>query len=139
MKHQEVKARRAGDIEAAAAWAAHKQAVEDAIWAGNNAALDYLQEQAGYSRVGHHGGGAGRFIDAHDWTVASFFQHTSRGPTIRSCTSTTRILWRVLGADGAVAHAGLASRLYLHRPAAGAIADADHVRTRRRAACTCWR
>jgi conjugative relaxase-like TrwC/TraI family protein len=75
---QEVKARAAGDEEAATAWGAHRQAVEDAIWAGNNAALDYLSEKAGYSRVGHHGGAAGRFVDAHDWIVASFFQHTSR-------------------------------------------------------------
>ena len=58
---QEVKARKAGDHDAAEAWAAHRQAVEDAIWAGNNAALDYLAEHAGYSRVGHHGGAAGRF------------------------------------------------------------------------------
>ncbi len=59
---------------------AHRQAVEDAIWAGNNAALDYLPEHAGYSRVGHHGGAAGRFIDAHNWTIASFFQHDSPQP-----------------------------------------------------------
>ena len=41
------------------AWAALRQAVEDAIWAGNNAGLAYLAEHAGYSRVGHHGGAAG--------------------------------------------------------------------------------
>ena len=35
-------------------------------------------EHAGYSRVGHHGGAAGRYVDAHDWVVASFFQHDSR-------------------------------------------------------------
>ncbi|HEY9473793.1 MAG TPA: MobF family relaxase, partial [Mycobacteriales bacterium] len=29
-------------------------------------------------RVGHHGGTAGRFVDAHDWTYASFFQHDNR-------------------------------------------------------------
>jgi conjugative relaxase-like TrwC/TraI family protein len=75
---QEVKARAAGDVEAAEAWAAHRQAVEDAIWAGNRAAVDYLAEHAGYSRVGHHGGAAGRFTDAHDWVIASFFQHDNR-------------------------------------------------------------
>jgi hypothetical protein len=32
---QEVKARTAGFVEAAEAWAAHKQAVEEAICAGN--------------------------------------------------------------------------------------------------------
>jgi conjugative relaxase-like TrwC/TraI family protein len=75
---QEVEARRRGDTDAAQAWAAHKQAVEDAIWAGNHAALDYLTDKAGYCRVGHHGGAAGRYSDAHDWTIASFFQHDSR-------------------------------------------------------------
>jgi hypothetical protein len=70
---QEVNARTGSDQAAAAAWAAHRVAVEEAIWAGNRAALDYLAEHAGYSRIGHHGGAAGRFIDAHQWTVASFF------------------------------------------------------------------
>jgi conjugative relaxase-like TrwC/TraI family protein len=118
---QEVKACRAGDAEAAVAWAAHRKAVEDAIWAGNNSALDYLQERAGYSRVGHHGGAAGRFIDAHDWTVASFFQHTSRtnDPQLHIHNA---LAWRSQGADGQ--WRTLDSRsLYLHRPAAGAIAD----------------
>jgi conjugative relaxase-like TrwC/TraI family protein len=96
---QEVKARRAGDEEAAAAWGAHRQAVEEAIWAGNKAALDYLAEKGGYSRVGHHGGAAGRFIDAHDWVIASFFQHTSRSndPQLHIHNA---ILNRVLGTDG---------------------------------------
>jgi conjugative relaxase-like TrwC/TraI family protein len=118
---QEVKARTAGDLEAAAAWATHRTAVEDAIWAGNNAALDYLQEHAGFSRVGHHGGGAGRFIDAHEWTVASFFQHTSRtnDPQLHIHDA---VFWRSQGTDGQ--WRTLDSRsLYLHRPAAGAIAD----------------
>ncbi|MDD7967789.1 MobF family relaxase [Actinomycetospora lemnae] len=75
---EEVKARNGGDEEAAAAWSEYRQAVEDAIWAGNNAALSYLQDKAGYARVGHHGGAAGRWIDAHGWVVASFFQHDSR-------------------------------------------------------------
>jgi conjugative relaxase-like TrwC/TraI family protein len=118
---QEVKARRAGDELGAAAWAAHRKAVEDAIWAGNNSAVDYLQEHAGYSRVGHHGGAAGRFIDAHEWTVASFFQHTSRtnDPQLHIHNA---LAWRSEGADGR--WRTLDSRsLYLHRPAAGAMAD----------------
>ena len=118
---QEVKAHAAGDEEAAAAWAAHKQAVEDAIWAGNQGGLDYLAEHAGYSRVGHHGGAAGRFIDGHDWIVASFFQHTSRDndPQLHVHNG---ILWRVQGPDGE--WRTLDSKcLYLHRPAAGAAAE----------------
>src|SRR5689334_14840925 len=75
---QEVGARQVGDGETAQAWAAFREAVEEAIWAGNNAGLAYLAEHAGYSRVGHHGGAAGRWVDAHDWVVASFFQHDSR-------------------------------------------------------------
>lgn len=75
---REVAARQAGDEATAAAWGEFRQAVEDAIWAGNNAALAYLQDKAGYSRVGHHGGAAGRWVDAHAFTVASFFQHDSR-------------------------------------------------------------
>ena len=120
-EHQEVQARTAGDTETAAAWAAHKQAVEDAIWAGNNAALDFLQDKAGYSRVGHHGGGAGRFIDAHEWIVASFFQHTSRedDPHLHIHDA---ILWRVQGADG-VWRTPDSKGLTVHRPAAGAIAE----------------
>ncbi len=77
-EHEQIQAQRAGDNEGAEAWGALKKAVEDAIWAGNNAALRYLATHAGYSRVGHHGGAGGRWIDAHDWTVASFFQHDSR-------------------------------------------------------------
>jgi AAA domain/TrwC relaxase len=85
---------------AEASWATHRTAVEDAIWAGNRATLDYLAEHAGYSRTGHHGGAAGRFIDAHDWTVASFFQHDSRDhdPQLHIHNA---ILNRVEGSDGA--------------------------------------
>jgi conjugative relaxase-like TrwC/TraI family protein len=118
---QEVKVRTAGDAEGATAWAAHKQAVEDAIWAGNNAALDYLAEHAGYSRVGHHGGSAGRFTDAHDLTVASFFQHTSRtdDPQLHIHNATFA---RVQGNDG-VWRTLDGRSLYLHRPAAGAVGE----------------
>src|SRR5215469_12317614 len=118
---QEVKARTVGDPEVATAWAAHKQAVEDAIWAGNNAALDYLAEHAGYSRVGHHGGSAGRFIDAHDLTVASFFKHTSRtdDPQLHIHNATFA---RAQGSDG-VWRTLDGRSLYLHRPAAGAVGE----------------
>jgi hypothetical protein len=71
-ERQMVEAERAGDLESAAAWRSHRDAVEAALWAGNAAALGYLQEEAGYSRVGHHGGAAGRYIDAHGWVATSF-------------------------------------------------------------------
>lgn len=96
---EEVKARAAGDAEAAAAWGEYRRAVEDAIWAGNNAGLAYMQDHAGYTRVGHHGGAAGRWADAHEWVVASFFQHDSRDhdPQLHIHNG---ILNRVEGPDG---------------------------------------
>jgi hypothetical protein len=92
--------REVAEAEAAeAAWAEHRRAVEDAIWAGNHAALDYLADKAGYARVGHHGGAAGRWVDAHDWTIASFFQHESRNhdPQLHIHNA---ILNRVQSSDG---------------------------------------
>ena len=118
---QEVAARKAGDLEAAAMWAEHRTAVEDAVWAGNNAMLDYLQDKAGYSRIGHHGGADGRFIDAHDWTVASFFQHDSRNhdPHLHIHNTT---LNRVECVDGECRT--LDSRgIHRWRPAAAAVAE----------------
>jgi hypothetical protein len=118
---EEVKARAVGDLEKAQAWAAHKRGLEDAIWAGNNGGLDYLAAKAGYSRVGHHGGAAGRYVDGHDWITASFFQHTSRdndpqlhihNPTV-SRVQAPDGKWRTL--DGRA--------LYLRRPGAGAVAE----------------
>jgi hypothetical protein len=118
---QEVKARKAGDPEAEAAWAAHRLAIEDAIWAGNDAALDYLAEHAGYSRIGHHGGAAGRFVDAHELIVASFFQHDSRNhdPQLHIHNAT---LNRVKGPDG-VWRTIDGRSFYLNRPAAAAVAE----------------
>ncbi|GAA4978200.1 MobF family relaxase [Pseudonocardia tropica] len=96
---REVAARQAGDEATAAAWGEFRQAVEDAIWAGNNAALAYLEDKAGYARVGHHGGAAGRWVDAHAFTVASFFQHDSRDrdPQLHIHNA---ILNRIQGPDG---------------------------------------
>ncbi|MDN5855331.1 MAG: relaxase domain-containing protein, partial [Actinomycetia bacterium] len=114
-------ARAAGDEEAAAAWEAHAKAVEDAVMAGATAAIDYLQEQAGYSRVGHHGGGAGRWIDAHEFVVAQFLQHDSRDkdPQLHVHQG---ILNRVRCADGT--WRTLDSRaIHTLRAAAGAIAE----------------
>jgi hypothetical protein len=59
--------------------------VWEAIMAGNAAALEYLQDEAGLTRTGYHRGtGAettaelGRWEHARDWVIGSFRQHTSR-------------------------------------------------------------
>ena len=92
-------ARRAGEHRAADAWAAHQRAVEDAVMAGARASIDYLARHAGYSRVGHHGGGGGRWTDAHNLVVAQFLQHDSRDhdPQLHVHQA---ILNRALCADG---------------------------------------
>ena len=78
-----VRAEASGDPAAAAYW---RKAAAD-VWAciqeGNQAALDYLQREAGYTRSGYHGrqvGGvtSGRWEDARAFIVGSFPQHTSR-------------------------------------------------------------
>ncbi len=118
---QEVAARRAGDLETAEAWAQFRQAVEDAIWAGNNAGLAYMAEHAGYTRVGRHGGPAGRWADAHEWIVASFFQHDSRehDPHLHIHNA---LLNRVQGPDG-VWRTIDSKALYKFRPAGAAVCE----------------
>ncbi|GAA4536657.1 MobF family relaxase [Pseudonocardia xishanensis] len=118
---EQVKGRAAGDEATAQAWGEFRAAVEDSIWAGNNAALTYLSEKAGYSRVGHHGGAAGRFVDAHDWTVASFFQHDSRDhdPQLHIHNA---VLNRVQGPDGAWRTVD-SRAMHKWRAAAGAVAE----------------
>lgn len=120
-ERQAVDAERAGDAEIAAAWTAHKGAVEAAVLAGNAAMLDYLQDAAGYSRVGHHGGNAGRYVDAHDWVVASFLQHDSRDhdPQLHVHNA---ILNRVQCPDGEWRTVD-SRAIHAYRPAAGALAE----------------
>jgi len=117
----EVKARNGGDLVAAEAWGAHRQAAEDAIWAGNNAMLDFMADKAGYARVGHHGGAAGRYTDAHGWTVASFFQHDSRDhdPQLHIHNA---CLNRVQGPDG-VWRTLDGRSVYAYRGAGAAVAE----------------
>ena len=118
---KETAARTAGDEAAAQAWGQFRSAVEDAIWAGNNAGLAYMAEKAGYTRLGHHGGAAGRHADAHDWVVASFFQHDSRDHDPQLHIHNT-ILNRVEGPDGAWRTVDGRS-LHRWRPAGAAVAE----------------
>ncbi|WP_439678974.1 MobF family relaxase [Embleya sp. MST-111070] len=103
------------------------QAVWDAWMAGVRAGIDHLQEHAGFSRAGHNGV---RRVDAHEWTVAAFRQHTSRDeePQLHvHCAVLNRVRsvevhpytgqrierWRTL--DGRA--------VYAQRPAAAALAE----------------
>ncbi|TCC53474.1 TrwC relaxase [Kribbella capetownensis] len=105
----------------AASWGQYRQSVEDAIWAGNQAALNYLQDKAGYTRIGHWGGAAGRWDDAHEWTVASFFQHDSRDhdPQLHIHNA---ILNRVQGTDGKWRTVD-GEALHRYQPGAGAVGE----------------
>jgi conjugative relaxase-like TrwC/TraI family protein len=123
-------ARQAGQADAAELWSVRAQVVWDAIMAGNQAMLDYLQREAGYSRAGYHSKDSGRFVDAHQWVIASFAQHTSRDndPQLHVHNA---ILNRVLREDPLASRPGdrLAWRtldgaaLYAAKPAAAAIGE----------------
>jgi len=123
-------AREANNIAEADQWEARAQTVWDAIMAANQAMLDYLQREAGYSRAGYHSKNSGRFVDAHQWVIASFPQHTSRDndPQLHVHNA---ILNRVLREDPLSSREGGRSAwrtldgaaLYAAKPAAGAIAE----------------
>jgi hypothetical protein len=71
------------DQEAAAYWHQAAADVWACIGAGNEAALAYLQREAGYTRSGYHGRQVdgittGRWEDAHEFIIGRFCQHTSR-------------------------------------------------------------
>ncbi len=114
----------AGETEKAAQWQAKVQQIDDAMHEANDYMLGYLAEVGGYARTGRHTGqpGTGRWVDSHDLTVASFYQHTSRDhdPQLHihnavlnrvPCPDGT---WRSL--DGRALHSGIQG--------AGAIASA---------------
>jgi conjugative relaxase-like TrwC/TraI family protein len=114
-------ARRDGRLGEAARYDVLARAVEDAVRAGSAASLAHLQAHAGLARVGHHGGGAGRWADANQWVIASFLQHDSRDhdPHLHVHNA---ILNRQLCADGK--WRALDSRaIHRERAAAGAIGE----------------
>ena len=123
-------AREAGRDDEAEQWKQRAQTVWDAIMAGNQAMLEYLQREAGYSRAGYHSKGSGRFVDAHQWVIASFAQHTSRDndPQLHVHNA---ILNRVLREDPLASRPGDerawrtldGAALYAAKPAAAAIAE----------------
>ena len=92
-------ARAAGHLEEAADWERMNAAVEAAVMAGARASIDYLERHAAFARRGKHGGGAGKWIDAPQLTVAQFLQHDSRDhdPQLH----VHQAVWnQVRGADG---------------------------------------
>jgi conjugative relaxase-like TrwC/TraI family protein len=121
LQRAELDAQRAGDADRAAMWAAMRAEAEAALWAGNQAMLGELSARAGYARTGRHGAGAGRWVDAHDWTVASFHQSDSRDHDPQQHIHNA-ILNRVVCPDGQVR--ALDSRsIHAWKQAAGAIGE----------------
>lgn len=114
-------ARAGGDHTAAEAWADMNRAVEAAVMAGARATIDYLEEVAGFARVGRHGGGANRWGDANKFVVAQFLQHDSRDrdPQLHVHQAVLNKLQRVDGNWTGVDE----SALRLHRWSAGAIGE----------------
>jgi TrwC relaxase/AAA domain len=78
-----VEARQAGDLRAAAEWAARAAGIWAEIEKSVRLYVWYMQGEADYVRTGHHGRRidgieTGRFEDAREIPVAIFPQHTSR-------------------------------------------------------------
>jgi len=62
----------------AAMWAGRATDIEESLLVGHRAALDYMADAAGYVRAGRHGGGQGKWLDAHQLVATQFLQHDSR-------------------------------------------------------------
>ncbi|MFD5906535.1 MobF family relaxase [Streptomyces microflavus] len=75
--------REAGDMEGAEQYAAKADRVWDAWKVGVKAGLEQMQDEAGYTRLGHHGKAvegrtAGRYVKGEGFIVSAWAQHTSR-------------------------------------------------------------
>ena len=121
------RAEAANDHQAAAYW--HRAAAD--VWAcietGNQAALDYLQREAGYTRSGYHGRQvngvtSGRWEDAHGFVIGSFPQHTSRDGDPQLHIHNL-VLNRVMRERDGAWRTLDSKALYEHRGAAAAIAS----------------
>ncbi len=118
-QHQAQAARAAGDEEAAAGWAAKADTVIECVRSANAVMLAEAQRTCGYTRSG-----AGGVLqeDAHEWTVASFLQHTSRDgdPHLHVHNPTLNRVWapeagKWLTLDG--------RHLFAQRPALSTVGD----------------
>lgn len=75
--------REAGDLEGAEQFAAKADRVWDAWKVGVKAGLEHMQDEAGYTRLGHHGKkiegrSTGRYVKGEGFIVSAWAQHTSR-------------------------------------------------------------
>ena len=115
-----------GDPEAVAYWEQAAVEVWECVEAGNRAALEYLQREAGYTRSGYHGRQAdgvrtGRWEDAHGFIVGSFAQHTSRDGDPQLHIHNL-VLNRVMRERDGAYRTLDSQALYEHRGAAAAVA-----------------
>lgn len=75
--------REAGDLDGAEQYAAKADRVWDAWKVGVKAGLEHMQDEAGYTRLGHHGKkvegrSTGRYVKGEGFIVSAWAQHTSR-------------------------------------------------------------
>ncbi len=112
----------AGDHAAAAEYGRVARVLEEALLDGQRAMLEFLADKAGYARAGHHGGGAGEWVDAHDWTTALFLQHDSREHDPHLHAHAT-VLNKVMCPDGKVRALDFSILILQWRDAASAYAD----------------
>ncbi|MGZ6134746.1 MAG: MobF family relaxase, partial [Myxococcaceae bacterium] len=106
----------------------HEEAAQvwDAWEAGAHAGLEYLMDEAGYSRAGYHGAKiagrtSGRWVDAHDYVISLWRHHTSRDGDPQMHIHAA-VLNRVLCEDGEWRSLD-SQAISAARPAAGAISE----------------
>uniref|UniRef100_A0AAU1M5M5 Relaxase domain-containing protein n=2 Tax=Streptomyces sp. NBC_00148 TaxID=2903626 RepID=A0AAU1M5M5_9ACTN len=128
-------AREAGDLATAEQFSNQADQLWDCWKSGVQAGLEHMQDEAGYTRKGHHGASkdgrtSGEYVKADRFIVAAFAQHTSRqdDPQLHvhaavlnkvRCVETDQVtgrereVWRALDGTG----------LFRHKQAAGHLAE----------------
>ncbi|MFF4607773.1 MobF family relaxase [Streptomyces sp. NPDC001339] len=128
-------AREAGDLETAERFSKQADQLWDCWKSGVQAGIEHMQEEAGYTRKGHHGQKidgrtSGEYVKTDKFIVGAFAQHTSRqddpqlhvhAPVLNKVlcretdpvTGREREVWRALDGTG----------LFRHKQAAGHLAE----------------